>query len=151
MPVNQPKDEVLNEECSENWSSFKFLESITAQSVSKIFRKREPLRKLVAEQIYMTNNPSFVPTKSKWTTGVDGNVRQVMVPKKIKKWWVLLPDGKLQLAIFWKSKKLEFGKGKNAIEVDSLYELVPTLERIKITKLLCNILPTAGTSAVYPL
>ena len=31
---------------------------------------------------------------------------------------MLLPDGKLQLAIFWKSKKLEFGKGKNAIEVD---------------------------------
>ena len=65
MPVNQPIDEVLNEERSENWSSFKFVESVTAQSVSKILRKRETLHKLVSEQIYMANNPSFVPTKSK--------------------------------------------------------------------------------------
>ena len=131
MPVNQPNDEVLNEERSENWSSFKFVESVTAQSVSKILRKRETLHKLVSEQIYMANNPSFVPTKSKWITGIDGNVRQVMVPKKIKKWWVLLPDGKLQVAIYWKSKQLEFEEGKNAIEVNSIAGLVPTLESIK--------------------
>ena len=131
MPVNQPIDEVLNEERSENWSSFKFVESVTAQSVSKILRKRETLHKLVSEQIYMANNPSFVPTKSKWITGIDGNVRQVMVPKKIKKWWVLLPDGKLQVAVYWKSKQLEFEEGKNAIEVNSIDGLVPTLESIK--------------------
>ena len=131
MPVNQPNDEVLNEERSENWSSFKFVESVTARSVNKILRKRETLHKLVAEQIYMANNPSFVPTKSKWITGIDGNVRRVMVPKKIKKWWMLLPDGKLQIAIYWKSKQLEFDEGKNAIEVKSIEELVPTLERIK--------------------
>lgn len=131
MPENQPNDEVLNEERSENWSSFKFVESVTAQSVSKILRKRETLRKLVDEQIYMANNLSFVPTKSKWITGIDGNVRRVLVPKKTKKWWVLLPDGKLQLAVYWKSKQLEFDEGKTAIEVNSIDELVPTLERVK--------------------
>ena len=128
MPVNQPNDEVLNEERSENWSSFKFVESVTAQSVSKILRKRETLRKLVDEQIYMANNLSFVPTKSKWITGIDGNVRRVLVPKKTKKWWVLLPDGKLQEAIYWESKGLEFREGKNAIEVNSIDEFVPTME-----------------------
>jgi len=85
----------------------------------------------VAEQIYMASNPSFVPTKSKWVTGIDGNIRQVMVPKKLKKWWVLLPDGKLQIAVYWKSKQLEFEEGKDAIEVESIDELVPTLESIK--------------------
>ena len=131
MSVNEPNDEVLSAERSENWSSFKFVESETARSVSKIFRKRDTLHKLVAEQIYMANNPSYVPTKSKWVTGIDGNVRQVMVPKKLKKWWVLLPDGKLQIAVYWKSKQIEFEEGKNAIEVDSAHELVPTLESIK--------------------
>lgn len=50
--------------------------------------------------------------------------------QKNKKWWVLLPDGKLQVVIFWKSKQLEVGKGKNPIEVDIIDELVPTIERI---------------------
>ena len=131
MPVNQPNDGILNEERSENWSSFKFVESVSTQIVSRILRKREALHKLVAEQIYMASNPSFVPTKSKWVTGIDGNIRQVMVPKKLKKWWVLLPDGKLQIAVYWKSKQLEFEEGKDAIEVESLDELVPTLEGIK--------------------
>lgn len=131
MPVNQPNDGILNEKRSENWSSFKFVESVSTQIVSKILRKREALHKLVVEQIYMASNPSFVPTKSKWVTGIDGNIRQVMVPKKIKKWWVLLPDGKLQVAVYWKSKQLEFEEGKDAIEVESLNELVPTLEGIK--------------------
>ena len=131
MPTTKPNDEKPNEERSANWSSFKFVELVTEQSVSKIIRKRETLHKLVAEQIYMASNPSFVPTKSKWVTGIDGNIRQVMVPKKLKKWWVLLPDGKLQIAVYWKSKQLEFEEGKDAIEVESLDDLVPTLEGIK--------------------
>ena len=117
MPINQPTVENPQEERSENWSSFKFVESVTAQSVNKIFRKREMLHKLVADQIYMADNPSYVPTKSKWVTGIDGNVRKVMVPTKFKKWWILLPDGKLQIAVYWKSKQLEFEDGKNAIEI----------------------------------
>ena len=131
MPINQPTVENPQEERSENWSSFKFVESVTAQSVNKIFRKREMLHKLVADQIYMADNPSYVPTKSKWVTGIDGNVRKVMVPTKFKKWWILLPDGKLQIAVYWKSKQLEFEDGKNAIEIESTVELIPTLERIK--------------------
>ena len=131
MPINQPTIENPQEERSENWSSFKFVESVTAQSVNKIFRKREMLHKLVADQIYMADNPSYVPTKSKWVTGIDGNVRKVMVPTKFKKWWILLPDGKLQIAVYWKSKQLEFEDGKNAIEIESTVELIPTLERIK--------------------
>ena len=131
MPINQPTIENPKEERSENWSSFKFVESVTAQSVNKIFRKREMLHKLVADQIYMADNPSYVPTKSKWVTGIDGNVRKVMVPTKFKKWWILLPDGKLQIAVYWKSKQLEFEDGKNAIEIESTVELIPTLERIK--------------------
>ena len=131
MPLNQPTVENSKEERSENWSSFKFVESVTAQSVNKIFRKREMLHKLVADQIYMADNPSYVPTKSKWVTGIDGNVRKVMVPTKFKKWWILLPDGKLQIAVYWKSKQLEFEDGKNAIEIESTVELIPTLERIK--------------------
>ena len=131
MPINQPNVENTKEERSENWSSFKFVESVTAQSVNKIFRKREMLHKLVADQIYMADNPSYVPTKSKWVTGIDGNVRKVMVPTKFKKWWILLPDGKLQIAVYWKSKQLEFEDGKNAIEIESTVELIPTLERIK--------------------
>ena len=116
----QSKDEVMNQERSANWSSFKFVELVTVKSVSKILLKGDTVHKLVAEQIYMDINPSFVTTKSKWITGIDGNVSQIVVPKKKFRnggYYCQMESCK-QLFIYWKSEELEFEVGKNAIEVN---------------------------------
>ena len=116
---------------SDIWTSFKMVQAAPVQSISKVFRKREELHKLVAEQILLANNRSYAPMKSRWITEVDGNVRRVMVPKKIKKWWMLLPNGKVQVSVYFKSKRLELENGKNAIEINVKSELVSTLESIQ--------------------
>lgn len=118
---------------SDTWTSFKMVQAVPEQSVSKVFRKREALHALVAEQILLAANRSYAPMKSRWITEIDGNVRRVMVPKKIKKWWVELPNGKIHVSVYVKSKRLELEPGNNAIEINELSELVSTLESIQQT------------------
>ena len=116
---------------SEEWASFKLVPASPVQSISKVFRKREALHKEIAEQILMASNPSYAPMKSRWITGPDGNVRRVMVPKKIKKWWLSLPNGKIEVSVYVKRKRLELESGKDAIEIDGKSELVRTFESIQ--------------------
>lgn len=118
---------------SDEWTSFKMVQAVPEQSISKVFRKREALQALVAEQILLATNRTYAPMKSRWITEIDGNVRRVMVPKKIKKWWVELPNGKIQVSVYVKSKRLELEPGKNAIEINGLPELVSILESIQRT------------------
>ena len=116
---------------SDEWISFNFVSAAPAQTISKVFRKRDALHKEVSEQILIASNPSYAPMKSRWITGIDGNVRRVMVPKKFKKWWVILPNGKIQVSVYWKRKRLELEPGKNAIEIEGKSELVSTFESVQ--------------------
>ena len=116
---------------SKEWASFKLVPASPIQSISKVFRKRDDLHKEVAEQILMASNPSYVPMKSRWITAPDGAVRRVVVPKKLKKWWVSLPNGKIEVSVYVKRKRLELEIGKNAIEIDGKSELLSTLESIQ--------------------
>ena len=116
---------------SKEWASFKLVPASPIQSISKVFRKRDDLHREVAEQILMASNPSYVPMKSRWITAPDGAVRRVVVPKKLKKWWVSLPNGKIEVSVYVKRKRLELEIGKNAIEIDSKSELLSTLESIQ--------------------
>ena len=116
---------------SDEWTSFKLVSAAPVQTIGKIFRKRDALHKEVSEQILMASNPSYAPMKSRWITGIDGNVRRVMVPKKLKKWWVILPNGKIQVSVYWKRKRLEFEPGKDAIEIGGKSELVATFESVQ--------------------
>ena len=116
---------------SDDWASFKFVAATPVQSISKVFRKRDALQKEVAEQILMASNPSYAPMKSRWITGIDGNVRRVMVQKKIRKWWLKLPNGKIEVAVYYKRKRLELEPGKDAIEIAGKSELIQTFESIQ--------------------
>ena len=116
---------------SKEWASFKLVPASPIQSISKVFRKRDDLHREVAEQILMASNPSYVPMKSRWITAPDGAVRRVVVPKKLKKWWVSLPNGKIEVSVYVKRKRLELEIGKNAIEIDGKTELLSTLESIQ--------------------
>ena len=116
---------------SKEWASFKLVPASPIQSISKVFRKRDDLHREVAEQILMASNPSYVPMKSRWITAPDGAVRRVVVPKKLKKWWVSLPNGKIEVSVYVKRKRLELEIGKIAIEIDGKSELLSTLESIQ--------------------
>lgn len=60
-----------------------------------------------------------------------GDVRRVEAPKRIKAWWFTADSGKVCLIVKYGAKALELAKGKSAIEVGTMAELIPTLDMLK--------------------
>lgn len=63
------------------------------------------------------------------STGVS---RSVELPKRVKPWWWTQDSGKICVAVRYGAKQLEIAKGKNAVEVTGIDELIVVLEKIKL-------------------
>ena len=96
----------------------------------RLHRRHKLLAKL-AEQIQLTRNSDYQPTKTQYVSDADGNLTAVQRSKRIRRWWNMKADGTVQLTIRYGSKPLELAKGKNAVEIASEAELVSTLEQIR--------------------
>ena len=94
-----------------------------------LHRRHKLLTKL-DEQLELARNSSQ-PTKIQFVADAEGNMQQVQRSKRIRRWWATKADGTVQLTIRYGSKPLELAKGKNAVEIASEAELVPTLEQIR--------------------
>ena len=102
---------------------------------SPIARRREKLAFKLEEQLKLASDSTYQPTKIVWNTDSDGNQHKVEQPKRIKRWWVELDGGVVQLTVRYGSKPLEFAKGKNAIELKSKEDVEPTLRKLKLAVL----------------
>jgi hypothetical protein len=60
-----------------------------------------------------------------------GERKQVETATRVKQWWWKAANGKLMLAIRYGAKPIELAKGKNAVEVGSMSDLIAALETIK--------------------
>ena len=60
-----------------------------------------------------------------------GEARRVETPKRVKAWWFTADNGKVCLTVKYGAKVLELAKGKSAIEVGTMAELIPTLDILK--------------------
>lgn len=98
--------------------------------------RRNKLIKRIWEQIQLAkaqqSGAEFVVTQSRTVTDAEtGARRTVEQPKRLKPWWFTTEGGKLALSIRYGSKVMELAKGKSAVEVASVNEIIPTLEVIK--------------------
>jgi hypothetical protein len=102
---------------------------------SPIARRREKLAFKLEEQLKLASYSTYQPTKIVWNTDSDGNQHKVEQPKRIKRWWVELDGGAVQLTVRYGSKLLEFAKGKNAIALKCKEDVEPTLRKLKLAVL----------------
>ena len=102
---------------------------------SPIARRREKLAFKLEEQLKLAIDSTYQPTKIVWNTDSDGNQHKVEQPKRIKRWWIELDGGSVQLTVRYGSKPLEFAKGKNAIALKSNEDVEPTLRKLKLAVL----------------
>ena len=51
--------------------------------------------------------------------------------KRVKHWWNVSVDGKINLVVRYGSKPLEFAKGKNAIELATEAEVADLLAKVR--------------------
>ena len=91
--------------------------------------RRFRLKSAIEEQIRLASDDNYVPTEQNWVSTIDGNVKCVNVPKKVKRWWYREDDG-IYLTIQYNKKTLQLKPGKNAIKLNSVPDVVKTLNYI---------------------
>lgn len=116
-------------------STLKLVSAKRINHASPVVQRRNKLTKQLEQQIElanaMINGTTYAPTKQKKAVNAETGERvTVTVPKRVKQWWFYGEGSKLNVTVRYGAKLLEFGKGKNAIEVDKA-DLVATLELIK--------------------
>ncbi len=98
--------------------------------------RRQKLSTKLAEQIQLAKaqqsgaefSPVRVRTVKDEATGLSSKVE---VPKKLKPWWWTDEKGKLCVTIRYGARTLEIVEGKNAIETDSIADVITSLQVIR--------------------
>jgi hypothetical protein len=117
-------------------AALKFTTAKKPTQLSPVQSRRNKLVGRIEEQIALATALSegriYAPSKTKVVVDeASGEKHSVEVTKRMKQWWFTTDNGKLALTVRYGAKVLELVKGKNAIEVASVDELVKTLELVK--------------------
>ena len=118
--------------------NLKFVIAKRQLKINPIVHRRNKLSNKIFEQIQLAQaqkeGRSYAPTRSRTFTNKEtGETRTVEVPKRLREWWHIVDNGKINLVIKYGSKQLQFdAKGKNAIEIASGDELLAVLEKVRV-------------------
>ena len=98
--------------------------------------RRQKLSTKLAEQIQLAkaqqSGTEFSPVRVRTVKDeATGQSRKVEVPKKIKPWWWTDDTGKLCITVRYGARTLEIVEGKNAIETDSIADVITSLQVIR--------------------
>ena len=75
---------------------------------------------------------TFAPVVIRSVKNAETNSRtNVEITKRIRPWWWTADNGRICLNVKYGNKMLELAKGKTAVEVGTIAELVPALETLK--------------------
>jgi hypothetical protein len=94
-------------------------------------KRRNKLIEKIDEQTLLATDDTYTPTKRVNTTDADGNTRLIDKPKRVKRWWSVQTDGKVLLTVRYGARAIEFQKGKDAIQVQSVTELADMLRTVR--------------------
>jgi hypothetical protein len=75
--------------------------------------------------IYASKRAKFVQDSE------TGERKQIEIATRVKPWWWKSPAGKVMVAVRYGAKPIELAKGKNAIEVGTMDDLIVALEAVK--------------------
>ena len=98
--------------------------------------RRQKLSIKLAEQIQLAkaqqSGTEFSPLRVRTVKDeATGQSRKVEVPKKLKPWWWTDDTGKLCITVRYGARTLEIVEGKNAIETDSIADVISSLQVIR--------------------
>lgn len=117
-------------------SALKFTNSKRQLGNSPQLARRQKLCSKLDEQIHMAkaeqSGTQFSPTKLRTVKDeATGEIRKVESPKKLKPWWWKDDKGKLCITVRYGARTLEIMDGKNAIEADSIADVITSLQVIR--------------------
>ena len=117
-------------------SALKLVQAKREKGNSPQHARRQKLSTKLAGQIQLAKaqqsgaefSPVRVRTVKDEATGLSSKVE---VPKKLKPWWWTDEKGKLCVTIRYGARILEIVEGKNAIETDSIADVITSLQVIR--------------------
>ena len=117
-------------------SALKLVQAKREKASSPQHARRQKLSTKLAEQIQLAKaqqaGTEFYPVRIRIVKDeATGQSRQVEVPKQLKPWWWTDERGKLCITVRYGARTLEIVDGKNAIETDSIAEVITTLQVIR--------------------
>ncbi len=100
-----------------------------------VVQRRNKLSNKLWEQIQLAKSqldgkPLDI-NKRKTVKDIQGNLKSITVPKRIKPWWFVSEDGKVCISVRYGSKIISLKPGMPSIQVIDSQELIETLEIIK--------------------
>ena len=100
-----------------------------------IMQQRSKMAKRLFEQMELARSQrdgtAYIQMRVKTITSIEGEPKSIEVQKRVKEWWFTADNGKLCLLVRYGSKVIELARGKTAVEVTTLDELVSALATIK--------------------
>ena len=117
-------------------SALKLVQAKREKGNSPQHARRQKLSTKLAEQIQLAkaqqSGTEFSPVRVRTVKDeVTGQSRKDEVPKKLKPWWWAGQNGKLCITIRYGARTLEIVEGKNAIETDSIADVITSLQVIR--------------------
>lgn len=113
-------------------SKFKLVSATQNRNSAEVLR-RNKLTGKIAHQIAAAKahiaGDTYAAKRAKFVKDAEsGERKQVEMSTRVRPWWWKSESGKLMLSVRYGSKPLELSKGKNAIELASMAEVVSALE-----------------------
>jgi len=117
-------------------SALKLVQAKREKGTSPQHARRQKLSTKLAEQIQLAkaqqSGTEFSPVRVRTIKDeATGQSRKIEVPKKIKPWWWIDDKGKLCITVRYGARTLEIVEGKNAIETDSIADVITSLQVIR--------------------
>ena len=117
-------------------SALKLVQAKREKGNSPQHARRQKLSTKLAEQIQLAkaqqSGTEFSPVRVRTVKDeVTGQSRKVEVPKKLKPWWWTDDKGKMCITVRYGARTLEIVEGKNAIETDSIADVITSLQVIR--------------------
>jgi tellurite resistance protein len=105
-------------------------------SLPQIVQRRNRLISKIWEQTELAKaqqaGTAFRPTLFRSVKDAEtGERRNVEVQKRVRAWWWTAENGKVCMHVRYGTKTIELAKGKTAIEIGALDDLIPALEMLK--------------------
>jgi hypothetical protein len=117
-------------------SALKLVQAQRERANNPQHARRQKLSTKLAEQIQLAkaqqSGAEFSPVRVRTIKDeATGQNRKVEVPKKLKPWWWTDDKGKLCITVRYGARTLEIIEGKNAIETDSIADVITSLQVIR--------------------
>ena len=119
----------------ENLNALTFTDAKRPKNQPPIVQRRNKLISKLWEQLELAkakhSGKDFVIKRYKNIKDLEGNIKSIEKPKRIKPWWFTSSTGALCINVFYGSKVLELAKGKTAIEASNLENVIEVLVLLK--------------------